>query len=43
VHGVHGEQPAVERQGFDHLLRGGDFVALFVHLQMAQDQRIFVR
>ena len=43
VHGVHGEQPAAKRQGFDHLLGGGDFVALFRHLQMAQDQRIFNR
>jgi len=43
VQGVHGEQPALEPQFLDHLLRGGDFVAFVVHQQMAQDQSLIDR
>ena len=40
MHGVQSEQTTLKRQGFDHGPSGGNFVALFIHLQMAQDQRI---
>ena len=43
MHSVKREQTALKRQGLDHGLRSGDFVALFVHLQMAKDQRLINR
>ena len=43
MHGVQREQPALERQSLDHLLRGGNFVAFSVHLQMPKDQRAIDR
>jgi len=43
VHGVERKEPALKGQGFDHGLGGGDFIALLIDLQMAQDQRLVDR
>ena len=38
AHGVQGDRPAVNCRGNDHRLRSGNFFALFVNIEMAQDQ-----
>ena len=40
VHGVHRIKPTFQRQRFDQLLCGGDFIAFLIHFEMPENKRI---